>query len=37
MDIEDDAAWQGYLDQLNAMGLERYLEVVEEVNFVSAK
>lgn len=37
MDIEDDAAWQGYLDQLNAMGLERYLEVVEEVNFGSAE
>lgn len=33
MDIEDDAAWQGYIDQLNAMGLERYLEVVKTVNF----
>lgn len=32
-DIEDNAAWQEYLDTLNAMGLERYLEVVEIINF----
>ena len=37
MDIEDDAAWQGYIDQLNAMGLEHYLDVVEEVNFGEVK
>ena len=32
-DIEDDAAWQDYLDTLNDMGLERYLEVTKTVNF----
>lgn len=32
-DIEDDAVWQNYLNTLNDMGLEHYLEVVETVNF----
>lgn len=33
VDIEDDAAWQGYVEDLNSMGLERYIENVEYVNF----
>lgn len=29
-DIDDDAAWQAYLDELEAMGLERYLEIIPQ-------
>ena len=32
-DINDDAVWQEYLDNLEDLGLERYLEVVKMVNF----
>lgn len=32
-DVEDDAAWESYVNTLNDMGLERYLEVVKIVNF----
>ena len=27
-DIHDDAAWQAYLDQLDAMGLQDYIETL---------
>lgn len=30
-DINDDKQWQAYLDELNAMGLERYLEILTEM------
>ena len=33
LDIESDADWQTYLNTLEAMGLENYLEVVAKVNF----
>ena len=33
LDIENDADWQNYLDTLDAMGLEYYMDVVEKVNF----
>jgi len=29
-DINDDAQWQAYLDQLDQMGLDRYIEVLEQ-------
>ena len=29
LDINDDAAWQAYLDELNAMGLEDYIAQLE--------
>ena len=32
-DPSSDAEWQAYLDNLNALGLERYLEVTRLVNF----
>ena len=32
-DPNSDAEWQAYLDNLNALGLERYLEVTRLVNF----
>lgn len=32
-DPSSDADWQAYLDNLNALGLERYLEVTRLVNF----
>lgn len=32
-DINDDAAWQEYLDNLETLGLSRYLEVVKTINF----
>lgn len=33
LDIEDDAKWNEYLETLNNMGLEHYLDVIEQVNF----
>ena len=33
MDVGSDADWQSYLDNLKAMGLDRYLEVVKAVTF----
>lgn len=32
-DINDDAEWQAYLDNLEVLGLSRYLEVVKIINF----
>lgn len=32
-DIDDNAVWQAYLNELNDMGLERYLEVCDEYYF----
>lgn len=32
-DINDDAVWQEYLDNLETLGLSRYLEVVKTINF----
>ena len=32
-DIDDDAEWQAYLDNLEVLGLSRYLEVVKTINF----
>jgi putative aldouronate transport system substrate-binding protein len=29
-DVDDDAAWQSYLDALDGLGLERYLELQQE-------
>ncbi|MGI5877699.1 MAG: hypothetical protein ACOX7W_03745 [Christensenellales bacterium] len=33
LDINDDAAWQTYLTELDNMGLERYLDVCEQYYF----
>lgn len=33
VDIEDDAAWDSYLDDLNSMGLEQYIANVQTINF----
>ena len=30
-DINDDAAWQAYIDDLNGLGLEHYLEMQQEL------
>ncbi|WP_334148627.1 extracellular solute-binding protein [Microbacterium sp.] len=30
-DINDDAAWQAYIDDLNGLGVERYLELQQEL------
>ena len=32
-DPNSDAEWQAYLDNLNALGLERYCEVTRLINF----
>ena len=33
VDIDDDTAWDAYKAELNNMGLERYIELSQEVNF----
>ena len=32
-DINDDAQWEAYLNELDAMGLEHYIEVLETYYF----
>lgn len=32
-DINDDGDWQAYLDELDAMGVDRYVQISQEINF----
>ena len=32
-DINDDAQWNSYVDELRAMGMDRLVELTQQVNF----